>query len=165
MLTTHRHHLVPVILLVTATVLASLAAGAAGGSSSEQESAARHGLANPASVHCAKLGGASVIRTRPDGGQYGVCVFEDDRQCEEWALLRGECPEGGIKVTGYDSDAQVFCAITGGEVEMQAGLCIRADGQRCALDANFDGRCPGSGAAARTDAEPVPTSDPSATDR
>jgi putative hemolysin len=32
-------------------------------------------------------------------GQYGVCFFEDNRQCEEWALLRGDCPVGGKKVT------------------------------------------------------------------
>ncbi|MEZ4583733.1 MAG: hypothetical protein R3A10_19215 [Caldilineaceae bacterium] len=36
-------------------------------------------------------------------------------QCEEWALMRGECPDGGVKVTGYATDAARFCAITGGE--------------------------------------------------
>jgi hypothetical protein len=30
-----------------------------------------------------------------------VCVFGDNRQCEEWALMRGQCPAGGIRVTGY----------------------------------------------------------------
>ncbi len=40
--------------------------------------AAQPGLANPASEHCAKLGGTPQIRERPDGGQYGVCVFEDN---------------------------------------------------------------------------------------
>jgi predicted metal-dependent phosphoesterase TrpH len=35
-----------------------------------------------------------------DGGEYGICVFEDNRQCEEWALFRGECPAGGRKATG-----------------------------------------------------------------
>ncbi|WP_462322710.1 putative hemolysin [Halochromatium sp.] len=104
--------------------------------------AAEQGLANPASVNCAKLGGTLDIRTRPDGGQYGVCVFEDNRQCEEWALLRGHCPEDGIKITGYDNAAQIYCAITGGEVDRQAGTCLRADGKRCGLDENFAGSCP-----------------------
>ncbi|MBK5938909.1 DUF333 domain-containing protein [Halochromatium roseum] len=104
----------------------------------------KQGLANPASVNCIKLGGTLDIRTRPHAGQYGVCVFEDNRQCEEWALLRGDCPAGGIKVTGYDSDAEIYCAITGGEVDMQTGSCQSAEGVRCGLEAFFAGRCPAS---------------------
>ncbi|NEX16555.1 MAG: hypothetical protein C1943_08000 [Halochromatium sp.] len=110
--------------------------------SSQTSSPAKQSLANPASVNCTKLGGTLDIRTRPDGGQYGVCMFEDNRQCEEWALLRGNCPKGGLKITGYDNEAQIYCAITGGEVDMQAGICLRADGKRCDLDANFAGSCP-----------------------
>jgi putative hemolysin len=105
---------------------------------------AKQGVANPASVNCNALGGTLDIRTRPNGGQYGVCVFDDNRQCEEWALLHGDCPAGGIKITGYDNDAQIYCALTGGEVDMRAGTCQRADGARCGLDENFAGRCPGS---------------------
>ena len=58
-------------------------------------------LANPASENCIAQGGRLVIETASDGGQYGMCLFEDNHQCEEWALLRGTCPVGGIKVTGY----------------------------------------------------------------
>ena len=43
-----------------------------------------------------------------------MCYFEDNRQCEEWALLRGDCPVGGVKVTGYATPAARYCAITGG---------------------------------------------------
>ena len=50
------------------------------------------GLANPASVNCEEKGGKLEFRERGELGQYGVCMFEDNRQCEEWALLRGECP-------------------------------------------------------------------------
>lgn len=46
------------------------------------------GMANPASVHCEREGGRLDIRRDSDGGQYGVCVFADGRQCEEWALFR-----------------------------------------------------------------------------
>jgi len=46
------------------------------------------GMPNPASVHCIQQGGRLDIRTRPGGGEYGVCLFKDGRQCEEWALLR-----------------------------------------------------------------------------
>jgi uncharacterized protein len=35
-------------------------------------------LANPASVNCSQKGGALRMERRPDGGQYGVCVFADN---------------------------------------------------------------------------------------
>jgi putative hemolysin len=74
-----------------------------------------------------------------------VCFFEDNRQCEEWALFRGQCPVGGVKVTGYENDAQVFCAITGGQVQgvgTDSVLCKRTDGTLCSIQANFNGECP-----------------------
>ncbi len=46
------------------------------------------GMANPASVHCRSEGGKSEIRRNIGGDEYGVCVFEDGRQCEESALFR-----------------------------------------------------------------------------
>ncbi|MCB2224537.1 MAG: DUF333 domain-containing protein [Actinobacteria bacterium] len=53
------------------------------------------GLANPASVFCIEQGGALDLRTDEDGGQVGVCVFDDGSECEEWAYFRGECTPGG----------------------------------------------------------------------
>ena len=57
-------------------------------------------LTNPASVHCGEVGGELRIESLGNSGEVGVCWFEDGRQCEEWALLRGECPVGGRRVTG-----------------------------------------------------------------
>lgn len=51
-------------------------------------------LANPASVHCVEEGGTLEIREGDDGGQIGVCVFDDGSECEEWAFYRGECEPG-----------------------------------------------------------------------
>lgn len=102
------------------------------------------GLANPASVNCADKGGKLEIRKNKIG-EYGVCLFEDNRQCEEWALWRGNCPVGGLKITGYENEAQVYCAITGGQVEgldTPAPMCKRIDGTFCNLQSNFDGGCP-----------------------
>jgi putative hemolysin len=101
-------------------------------------------LANPASVNCINKGGKLEMRNNKNG-QYGVCLFEDNRQCEEWALLRGNCPEGGLKITGYENDAQIYCAITGGQVEgvgAATPMCKRIDGTLCNAQANFDGDCP-----------------------
>lgn len=101
-------------------------------------------LANPASVNCTEKGGALLMKENKNG-QYGVCFFEDNRQCEEWALMRGECPVGGLKITGYENEAQIYCAITGGKVEgvgTENVLCKRVDGTYCAVTANFNGECP-----------------------
>jgi putative hemolysin len=51
-------------------------------------------LPNPASVYCEQQGGKIEIRTDSDGGQYGVCLFQDGSECDEWAYFRGECEAG-----------------------------------------------------------------------
>lgn len=48
-------------------------------------------LPNPASVYCEEQGYRVEIRTDDQGGQYGVCVFPDGSECDEWAYYRGEC--------------------------------------------------------------------------
>ena len=101
-------------------------------------------LANPASENCIQKGGTLQMRNNKMG-QYGVCLFEDNRQCEEWALLRGQCPVGGLKITGFETDAQIYCAITGGQVEgvgTSTPMCKRTDGTYCNAQANLDGACP-----------------------
>jgi Tol biopolymer transport system component/putative hemolysin len=119
--------------------------------------AAGAALANPASVNCAKQGGTLSIEEGGAGGQIGVCYFEDNRQCEEWALLRGDCPVGGLKVTGYITPAARYCAITGGQysitgksgAEDEQGTCTFKDGSQCDVWAYYRGECSaGAGAAA-----------------
>jgi putative hemolysin len=106
-------------------------------------------IPNPASQNCKNQGGVLQIESRPDGGQYGVCVFEDNYQCEEWALLRGDCAVGGVKVTGYITDAGRFCAISGGEyavtsgstAEDEQGTCTFSNGKVCGAAEFFNGEC------------------------
>jgi len=108
------------------------------------------GMPNPASVFCQENGGTLVLQTRGDGGQYGVCLFEDNLQCEEWAMFREECPVGGIKVTGYITEAAVYCAITGGtytvtgadSAGVEQGTCDLPGGSTCDAWAFFNGTCP-----------------------
>ena len=52
------------------------------------------GMANPASVYCKEQGGNLSIRKDQTGGEYGVCVFEDGSECEEWKFFRKECTKG-----------------------------------------------------------------------
>jgi len=59
------------------------------------------GMANPASVNCAKVGGTLEIKKDATGGEYGMCTFINGTSCEEWALFRSEgCKPG---VTGSTS--------------------------------------------------------------
>lgn len=53
------------------------------------------GMPNPVSVFCEENGGVLEIREDASGGQYGVCIFPDNNECEEWAYFRGECSPGG----------------------------------------------------------------------
>lgn len=108
-------------------------------------------LANPASVNCTQQGGTLKIERRPDGGQFGVCVFTDNYQCEEWALFRGECPKTGLRVTGYVTPAGRYCAITGGRYLVvsapgatpEQGTCSLPNGKSCEADAYYAGTCTG----------------------
>jgi putative hemolysin len=117
----------------------------------EAQAPAAPQLANPASVNCTQQGGTLTIERRPDGGQFGVCVFTDNYQCEEWALLRGECPKTGLRVTGFATAAGRYCAITGGRYSVvsapgvlpERGTCALPTGKPCEADAYFDGTCTG----------------------
>jgi len=96
------------------------------------EQAQNYSEANPASQNCATVGGNLEIKKNGAGGEYGLCYFEDNRACEEWALFRGECPIGGIKTTGFDTEAQSYCAWLGGEtLAVDNAVCKFKDGSSC----------------------------------
>jgi putative hemolysin len=106
-------------------------------------------IANPASQNCLAQGGTLTIEQRGDGGEFGVCTFEDNMQCEEWALMRGECPVGGVKVTGYVTPAARYCAITGGvyavtgesNSDSEQGTCTFSNGAVCDAWDVYNGLC------------------------
>jgi ABC-type amino acid transport substrate-binding protein/putative hemolysin len=104
---------------------------------------------NPATQNCLDRGGQHVTAQRGDGGEYGICLFEDNRQCEEWAMLRGDCPAGGVGITGYVTPAAQYCAITGGQYVAtgnqgapdEQGACVFPNGAQCDVWAYFNGQC------------------------
>jgi len=99
-------------------------------------------LANPASESCAQKGGILKIMKKGSGGEFGLCQFDDDQACEEWALMRGECPIGGVKTIGFDNDAQAYCAWLGGETEAsESAICSLPDGKSCSVDTLWNGQC------------------------
>lgn len=99
-------------------------------------------ISNPASVNCTQKGGTLSIEKNGTGGEYGLCNFEDDMSCEEWALLRGECPVGGVKTTGYDTIDQMYCAWTGGTtLAVPNSVCQLPNGTKCSTVDHYDGKC------------------------
>jgi hypothetical protein len=70
-------------------------------------------------------------------------------QCEEWAMLRGDCPEGGVRVTGYVTPAAQYCAISGGSYTVtgrssqpdEQGTCAFKNGKSCDAWAYYNGTC------------------------
>ena len=60
-------------------------------------------MANPASVYCVQSGYTLEIRANADGGEYGVCIFPDGSECEEWAFFRNECGAGYRKLPDINS--------------------------------------------------------------
>ncbi len=57
-------------------------------------------IANPASQFCKDQGGSIEIRTLDDGSQYGVCIFKNGVECEEWDLFSGRCNKDGSDFCG-----------------------------------------------------------------
>ena len=100
-------------------------------------------MANPASLNCIKLGGNLVMNKSGNGGEYGLCYFEDNMACEEWALFRGECPIGGVKTTGFNTIDQKYCAWAGGKTTaVSKSICTFKDGSKCFTIDFYNGKCP-----------------------
>jgi hypothetical protein len=105
-------------------------------------------MANPASVYCEEQGYQLEMR-EDENGQYGVCIFPDGSECDEWAYFRGECgpSEKGEQSLNMANPASVYCEEQGYQLEMredengQYGVCIFPDGSECDEWAYFRGEC------------------------
>lgn len=135
----------PALPTAPAATLLALAVALAGAAAPRPAAA----LANPASTHCVAQGGSLVLERDGAGGSFGVCRFEGNRQCEEWALLRGDCPAGGVDVSGYATPAARYCALRGGRYAVlsgagsaaEQGSCSFGAERSCAAAAFFAGLC------------------------
>ena len=115
-----------------------------------QSDSGQQRIANPASENCIAQGGDLRIEHIGNGSQIGVCWFEDARQCEEWALMRGSCPVRGRRVTGYVTPGGRYCAIRGGTYQVtqvataghsERGSCTLPDGRVCTAAMLWDASC------------------------
>ena len=66
------------------------------------------GLANPAAVRCFVDGFKYETREDSEGGQFGVCIDANSKECDGWEYFRGECLLG--------ESTQKFVAKISGEV-------------------------------------------------
>ncbi len=107
-------------------------------------------VANPASENCAKQGGTLKIETAGDSSQYGLCMFSDTMACEEWALMNGDCPVGGVDISSSPSEQVTYCLVTGNQyttMDMDTAppstkeLCILKSGKNCDVLDFYTGRC------------------------
>ena len=91
------------------------------------------GMANPASVYCQGLG-FKEERRENEKGQYGVCVFPDNTECDTWAFLSGKCGQEFSYCTqqGFDLDANDQSNIS---------TCVFNDGSVCDEFSYFKGDC------------------------
>lgn len=72
------------------------------------------GIANPAADNCLQQGGELEIR-QGDGGEYGMCIFADGRECDEWALYHGVCEQHRVSLAFFDH-------LAGGQYDAAAEL-------------------------------------------
>ncbi|MDD3102212.1 MAG: DUF333 domain-containing protein [Patescibacteria group bacterium] len=56
----------------------------------KNQSQSQTGMVNPASKYCVEQNGTLEIR-KNEAGEYGVCVFANGTECDEWEFFRGEC--------------------------------------------------------------------------
>ncbi|WP_039050638.1 DUF333 domain-containing protein [Comamonas thiooxydans] len=73
------------------TTSAVLSALAISGCAQPQSAAPVIGMANPASVYCAQLGGRTRIE-KTTAGERGICVLPNGTEIDEWELFRRDHP-------------------------------------------------------------------------
>jgi len=78
------------LMLLVATM--ALLAGCS--QQSQEKHVSQVGMANPASVHCGKVGGKVVIEKDPQGGEKGICHLPDGAEADVTSAgqFRSESP-------------------------------------------------------------------------
>jgi putative hemolysin len=81
------------------------------------------GLANPASVKCEEDGFTLEIREDEEGNQSGVCIDEENNECDEWEYFRNECMLGD-KTLNFEA---ILKDVSGGESSGSATSTLSRD--------------------------------------
>ena len=95
--------------------------------------------ANPAAVYAKRLGYRYVIREDTSGGQYGVVIFPDSTECEEWAFYEGRC---GQQWTYCERQGYRIVNRQGqNPYSTTYGACVFSDSCECWEQNFIDGKC------------------------
>lgn len=108
-----------------------------------------------AAEYCRQNGGTIEENSRWSLGTFDVCIFKYNYyyQCESLALLKGDCPIGGIDTERGYTRMEKYCALIGGEVVKEKGyhyemnmnimwnLCKLKNGSLCETTQLFTGKC------------------------
>lgn len=73
-------------VIMLAATLGTVLAGCS--QQSQEKHVSQVGMANPASVHCGKLGGKVLIEKVRQGAEKGICHLPDGTRIDEWELFR-----------------------------------------------------------------------------
>ncbi len=106
------------IKLVSIMVLFAVALTSCASVMGSKDSSGDVGLPNPASAYCEEQGGTLEIREDEGGDQFGVCVFADGSECEEWAFYEGECEPGLGPLPPRDGSAGVATSVVVDELRL-----------------------------------------------
>jgi len=121
------------LTLTALILLVAFIAGCSPGVVPTDKEEPQPGLANPASVYCQGLGFEEETREN-ELGQYGVCLFPDDTECDTWDFLAGRCGQ-----------EHSYCVQQGfvleSEEESNIGTCVFDDGSTCMELLYFQGEC------------------------
>jgi len=93
-------------------------------------------MPDPASVYCGMLGYRIEVRTNPDGGQVGYCIFPDGTNCTDGSFYMGKCGQkwtycerhGGKIIIRSDGVAPNGTILVSGCVDGKYPACVFSNG-------------------------------------
>ena len=82
-----------------------------------------------------------VMKSRGDGKEYGVCVWENGNQCDLSRYERRMCPREGYDVSDLTSEAKIYAVINGANFYEDNTFYVSQEHNHCVVDDYFNGKC------------------------
>lgn len=105
----------------------------------------------PDEKSCLDRGGKVELRRRGDGGEYKICVLFGGKECEISMFRLEQCPQAGLSILGYKTQAARYCVDYGGtykatqdknyKTAKETGSCKFLNGKTCPALDFWNGKC------------------------